>query len=159
VSSSVRLFADPPAEAYPPIDELVELPVRAVTVSQPFAELIASGEKWVENRTWPTGYRGPVAIHAGKGLQYLNRRELERYYAGGVVAVAELVACVRLDRLQAGNPVEFQSLRDCGVAPPELLQHSYASGPWCWVLQDVQRCEFVPCRGALGLWKFGRRAF
>jgi len=50
--------------------------MKALTISQPYASLIASGEKWVENRSWPTGYRGPLAIHAGKGTQYLDRREL-----------------------------------------------------------------------------------
>lgn len=48
--------------------------MKALTISQPFASLIASGEKWIENRIWYTSYRGPLAIHAGKGLQYLSRQ-------------------------------------------------------------------------------------
>lgn len=31
--------------------------MKALTVSQPFAELIASGQKWVENRRWYTPHR------------------------------------------------------------------------------------------------------
>jgi len=50
--------------------------MKALTISQPFASLIASGSKFVENRTWPTSYRGPLAIHAGKGTQYMTRREM-----------------------------------------------------------------------------------
>jgi len=50
--------------------------MKALTISQPYASLIASGEKWVENRTWATRYRGPLAIHAGRGTQYLSRDEL-----------------------------------------------------------------------------------
>lgn len=43
--------------------------VKALTISQPFAKLIADGEKFVENRGWPTHYRGRLAIHAGLGTQ------------------------------------------------------------------------------------------
>ena len=39
--------------------------MKAITIWQPWAELIARGVKLVENRTWRTHYRGPVAIHAG----------------------------------------------------------------------------------------------
>lgn len=34
----------------------------ALTVKQPWAAWIASGEKTIETRTWSTGYRGPLAI-------------------------------------------------------------------------------------------------
>ena len=72
--------------------------MKALTISQPYASLIANGEKWVENRTWETKYRGPLAIHAGKGTQYLTRRELATYLSGCIIAVAELVACVNIAR-------------------------------------------------------------
>lgn len=53
-------------------------PVRALTVKQPWASLIASGIKQVENRSYPVPktVRGQrVAIHAGKGFdsKYLHR--------------------------------------------------------------------------------------
>ncbi len=53
--------------------------IKALTISQPYASLIASGEKWIENRTWPTAHRGKLAIHAGVGTQYLNKSELAKY--------------------------------------------------------------------------------
>ncbi len=34
----------------------------ALSVKQPWADLIASGEKTIETRTWWTGYRGPLVI-------------------------------------------------------------------------------------------------
>jgi len=37
--------------------------MKALTISQPYASLIVSGKKWVENRTWGTSYRGMLAIH------------------------------------------------------------------------------------------------
>jgi activating signal cointegrator 1 len=69
--------------------------IPALTISQPFAELICTGEKCVENRTWETLYHGPLAIHAGKGTQYLSRRELAGYPTGCVVAVAGHVGAVK----------------------------------------------------------------
>ncbi|HEV2779098.1 MAG TPA: ASCH domain-containing protein [Actinophytocola sp.] len=41
--------------------------VRVLTIKQPWAWAIACGHKLVENRTWRSPYRGPLAIHAGKG--------------------------------------------------------------------------------------------
>ena len=71
--------------------------IKALTISQPYASLIARGEKWIENRHWPTNYRGRLAIHAGKGTQYLSPTQLRGYPTGCVLATAELVACVPLE--------------------------------------------------------------
>jgi hypothetical protein len=38
----------------------------ALTVRQPWAELIISGRKSIEVRTWITNYRGLVWLHAGR---------------------------------------------------------------------------------------------
>ena len=45
--------------------------MKALTICQPYAEMIANHEKPIENRTWPTSYRGPLAIHAGKSRAWL----------------------------------------------------------------------------------------
>jgi hypothetical protein len=46
--------------------ESVRLP--ALSIMQPWAYLILTGGKDVENRTWTTSYRGLLAIHAGRRL-------------------------------------------------------------------------------------------
>src|SRR5260370_42147173 len=38
--------------------------MKALTLWQPWASLVAFEEKKVETRTWATKYRGPLAIHA-----------------------------------------------------------------------------------------------
>lgn len=114
--------------------------MKALTICQPYAELIARGLKLIENRTWATDYRGPLAIHAGKSRTWLGEDDLEAYPAmsfGAVVAVATLRGCCRLEDL-----------------PLSLRHHDHALGPWCWILQDVHRVEPVPYRGAQGLWDF-----
>jgi hypothetical protein len=42
--------------------------MKALTLTQPWATLIAIGAKHIETRSWSTSYRGPLAIHAAKGL-------------------------------------------------------------------------------------------
>lgn len=73
--------------------------MRALTIRQPWAAAIAFADKRVENRTWPTSYRGPILIHAGKSLDRrsgpmvasaLRGLQLER---GAVLAVARIVGC------------------------------------------------------------------
>lgn len=41
--------------------------MKTLTVKQPWASLIVVGIKDVENRTWPTKFRGRVLIHASAG--------------------------------------------------------------------------------------------
>lgn len=38
--------------------------MKALTIYQPWASLIALGVKEIETRSWNTNYRGPLAIHA-----------------------------------------------------------------------------------------------
>ena len=40
--------------------------MKALSLWQPWASLIVHGEKDVENRTWPTRFRGRLVIHASK---------------------------------------------------------------------------------------------
>jgi hypothetical protein len=41
-----------------------ELPVKALSIAQPWAELILRRRKPYEIRTWKTGYRGVLLVHA-----------------------------------------------------------------------------------------------
>lgn len=38
--------------------------MKAITLTQPWATLVAIGAKQIETRSWATSYRGPLAIHA-----------------------------------------------------------------------------------------------
>lgn len=114
-------------------------PVQALTILQPYAHLIVIGEKYIENRSWPTRYRGPLVIHAGKGRTMLDPDDVARFgdamAFGAIVGIATLTDCV---------PVEQLHYHDA--------RHEHAHGPWCWFLRDVYRCDPVPHRGAQGLW-------
>jgi hypothetical protein len=111
--------------------------MRIITVRQPWASLLVAGVKDVENRTWPTSYRGPVLIHAGKRPDAISVAEVERRFGahldnigplGGVVGVADIVDCVQ------PHPSQW-----------------YAPHHYAFVLANAQALPFVPWRGALSL--------
>lgn len=130
--------------------------MKALTISQPYASLIASGEKFVENRRWETLYRGPLAIHAGKGTQYLDKRELAAYPSGCVVAVAELISCMNIGTLR--RIPRHQEIAAYRMTAGELLDHEHTEGPFCWILANVRELITpIPYKGAQGLWDFDER--
>ena len=127
--------------------------MKALTISQPYASLIAYGEKWVENRSWPTKYRGPMVIHAGKGTQYLTRDEMlqQGYPIGSVVAVADIQACVRVD----WTDTQIQEALPDWCTVWEFLDHKHTEGPWCWILGNIRRMTApIDTRGSQGLWNW-----
>ena len=118
--------------------------------------MIAAGRKWGENRTWATEYRGLIAIHAGKGSQYLTAAERRRYPTGCVIAAAKLTAVVHVDKVRdvaRSKRGKCRVARGCSRFWTEVERHAFTEGPFCWVLEDVQLLNPVPWRGALGLWE------
>src|SRR6266705_7017055 len=87
--------------------------MKAITICQPYAHLIARGQKRVENRTWPTTYQGSIYIHAGKSRQWLGIIEdgidleydipIASMAFGAVVAMARLSDCLHIDRIAKGE--------------------------------------------------------
>ncbi|WP_234265088.1 ASCH domain-containing protein [Hydrogenophaga sp. NFH-34] len=126
--------------------------MKALSIHQPYPHLIVRGEKRVENRTWATRYRGRLAIHASKNRTMLDPGEADRYAAigdplvfGAVVAVCELVDVVHVRDVYAGVYDEVY---------PWLSDHPHTVGPYCWVLDNVQRIVPIPFIGSQGLWSF-----
>lgn len=42
--------------------------MKTLTLTQPWSQLVALQKKRIETRSWPTSYRGRLAIHAAKGF-------------------------------------------------------------------------------------------
>lgn len=120
--------------------------MKAITICNPYPELILLGEKPIENRDQPSpwdSYRGPFLIHAGKSRSWMGADDWKRYPNlswGAIVGSADLVARLHID---SAWPAEFAHLKD----------HEHANGPHCLIVQNVKRLpKPVPCRGALGIW-------
>lgn len=127
--------------------------MRALTISQPWASIIATGDKFVENRTWATPYRGALLIHAGKGTQYLTKQELAKHPTGCILAVCRLLECVEVatlcNRIHRNHP--YPNLTMSRML--EVSQHEYTEGPFAFVLSELQTfTDPIPCGGAQGLW-------
>lgn len=130
--------------------------MRALTILQPWASLIMSGEKRVENRTWPTKYRGRFYVHAGKsrealvthqvdGVEFCRHtgQRVEDLKFGYVLGIAVLLDCITIEEL-----------RDTSIPSkyPELQSHEYAEGPFCWILApNPTPIGPWPYKGAQGL--------
>jgi hypothetical protein len=77
----------------------MDQPLRAISIQQPWAELILRGEKTIELRSWVPNYRGKLWLHTGvarnAGLE--RRFGLSDPFRGGYVGSFILEAVVPLD--------------------------------------------------------------
>ena len=121
-----------------------ERPTPALSIRQPWAWAIIYAGKDIENRTWPTRYRGPVFIHAAKAFDTTpsDARACADEWArqagikppagfdlGGIIGRAEIIDCVT----ESASP--------------------WFVGRFGFVLANARPLPFTPCRGALGLFQ------
>jgi len=143
--------------------------MKTLTVRQPWAILIAAGDKRIETRRWYTTYRGPLAIHASKrfpgwardllweepfgstlarligygGMFGASSPLFEVLPLGRVIAVCQLVDC-------------YQITADNAPPEPERSFGDYTPGRWAWVLEDVKLLPqpWPQAKGRQGLWEW-----
>ena len=113
--------------------------MKALSVRQPWAWLLTSGAKDVENRTWRPRYRGELLIHAAAGMTAGEYETAKRFAAergqyippaaklerGGIVGVAYLISVV----VVSDSP--------------------WFTGPYGLEMICRRPLPFVPCRGWL----------
>ena len=113
--------------------------LRALTVKDPWATLIAIGAKRVETRAYRTRHQGSIAIHSSKALdredqelyshepyhttlQRAGIRSPDDMSKSAIIAVAEIVAC---DQVPGGSGWE-----DAIPPEPERSFGIYQPGRW-----------------------------
>lgn len=68
--------------------------MKCLSIKQPFADLIATGAKTIELRTWNTKYRGEFLIHASNKLDHeickLYKIDIDRLARGVVTGKATI---------------------------------------------------------------------
>ena len=113
--------------------------MKALTICQPYAELIMLEQKLCENRTWSTPYRGLLLIHAGKSQGWLDSYSPlpERMDFGAIIGVATLSDCV--DFHPVGPRNRGGMARWMKPEQRWLLDHEHAEGPYCWLLENIRR--------------------
>jgi activating signal cointegrator 1 len=137
--------------------------VKALSLTQPWATLVAIGAKRIETRSWSTPYRGPVAIHASKGFprdcQQLCYEHpfvdvlLHRFNGPCDLPVGSIVAISRLTGVFPTARLAAVEQWIGGLLPHERAFGNYSRGRYGWLLSEVQALpEPICCKGALGLW-------
>jgi hypothetical protein len=102
--------------------------MKALSVKQPWANMIATGEKTIETRRWATEYRGDLLI--------VSSRQPRIEPAGYAVAIAQVVDCRPMRK-------EDERAACCSIYP----------GAYAWVLDNPRRIKPFPVRGQLGIFE------
>lgn len=112
--------------------------MKVLSIRQPWAWLIVTGKKKVENRTWPTKFRGRFLVHAGKSIDKEALRFLkmttgiefpDKFHTGCVIGSVEIFDCVT----------------SCGS--------QWFEGPYGFLLRDAQQMHPRPMKGRLGFFE------
>lgn len=140
--------------------------MKVITLIQPWATLIALGEKKFETRSRRTHHRGPLAIHAGKQIdlgaisqeprirQALLRNGIEEWTdlpTGVIIATCDLVDCFQVVE---SFPHAATLENGCIVRGDELAFGWYDRGRFAYELADVKQIVHIPAKGQLGLWNY-----
>ena len=113
----------------------------ALSIRQPWAWAILHVGKNIENRSWWTNFRGPVCIHAAKGMTRAEWDEASYWMLVNFAVVAP-----RMPDLQRGGIVGVAEIVNC-------IQNSdrpWFMGRYGFVLRNARPVNFLPVRGALG---------
>ena len=128
---------------------MTALPRLALSIRQPWAWAIIHAGKDIENRQWRTSQRGPICIHAAKGMTKAECEDaldfMDAIHGRNTFKAFERAAAFR-DNDQRGGIIGTAMLIDCVIDSDS----PWFEGRFGFVLRDVQPVEFIPCKGALG---------
>lgn len=121
--------------------------MKAITIRQPWAQLIIDGRKDVENRDWRTRYRGQVWIHAAASNHSDVRNAVDCEFWMAKVGLGRPPA---IKPAQRGAVLGVARLVDCvsSSSSPWFI------GPHGLVMADILKFETpIPMKGSLSLWE------
>lgn len=102
--------------------------------------------KDIENRTWPTKFRGELLIHAGKGMTREEYKTAAEFAFNIAWASGDRIPLPRFEDLDRGGIVGMVDIVDCV---------SQSASPWFvgeygFVPRNAKPLPFTPMRGMLG---------
>jgi len=141
--------------------------MRALTIIQPWASLIAMGVKHMETRSFDTKFRGHVAIHAGKTwpcrmgeVAQFGAFDVERDKAGLLLRGGLLSWPYRLPMgavVAVGDLFQTRSTTNSEHCPDNLERSlgDHSPGRYAWSITSISRLpEPIPTRGMQGFWEW-----
>ena len=139
-------------------------PIKALSLHQPWATLIAVGAKRIETRSWkpPCNILGErLAIHATKQvIRFPNTDEYRpfneaaaRHLGPGWEVRVPKGAVVAIATLDSAKP--FLACYEDQLEVEEALFGEYGPGRWMWRLKDVEPLDPpMPARGRQRIWSW-----
>jgi hypothetical protein len=139
--------------------------IKALTLTQPWASLVQRKAKRIETRSWYTGYRGALVIHAAKGFPGACKDLVDNPYfkdalgaatavelpLGAGLCVCNLRACVKTSEIWKLKSRWF----GFEMTPTELAFGDFSERRYAWLLEWLYDFpEPLPAKGALGLWNW-----
>lgn len=118
--------------------------MKALSLKQPYAELILQGKKKIELRKWNTHFRGDFLIHSSltpdtNAMQKFGFKELP---LGFIVGKVNLI-----DVKHYTNKNEFNKDKSLHLANSDF-------GEYGLMLKDVRRVNPISAKGQLNFWEF-----
>lgn len=120
--------------------------MKALSIRQPWAWAILHAGKDIENRPWPTRYRGEFIVHAALTYDTDGHWAIEREF--GIVLPP-------MSEMRGGGIVGRVRLVDCVTAS----ESRWFNGPYGFVLADPTPLPFQQCRGMLNFFTITDRNF
>jgi hypothetical protein len=131
--------------------------MKAISLWQPWASLVATRNKWVETRSWQTPYRGPILIHAAR--RKVTRDEREYFESVAAFQDAMRMGEISWDTMPYGQMVALavlgrvvptEAIRDA-IPDMEYAFGDYSNGRWAWVFTRIDPIDPFPYKGERGL--------
>lgn len=122
--------------------------MKALSVRQPWAWLIVAGHKDIENRSWPTRFRGRIYVHASRTFDNDAMRAIELGSISVNAAVRQ--ALYSVNRWHRGVLIGEVDIVDCVTQSSS----SWFTGPHGFVLANPHEYDRpIPCKGRLRLFE------
>lgn len=121
----------------------------ALSIRQPWASLIVHGLKPGENRNWSTNVRGPILIHAAKGMTKREHLEAMEFAFRIDPCISLFEEVFMPNNLPRGGIIGSAHLVDC----VRSSNSPWFRGPFYFRLCDNKAFsaeDFVPYKGRLG---------
>ena len=136
--------------------------MKALSLIEPWASLVAWGYKTKETRSWGTSLREVICIHASKSKEVVKDfEEVEGLFDDAGLAMPEWWP-KRAEDYPLGKIVAVTKLFHCERMTPELIAAqtrqeigfgAWEPGRYAFSLGEARKLETpIPCRGALGFW-------
>lgn len=132
--------------------------MRALSLWQPWASLIAFGAKRFETRSYAMGVKGELAIHAAKkqdrdclGL-CLEEPFRSALVGGGIEKIGDLPFGAVVARVKILGCHRVEDVRD-SLSAEERAFGDYRDGRFAWEFELIEKFDDpIPARGAQGFW-------